>query len=167
MYVTYILQLLRRKPLLCAAWHGFSLKKTPASLSVRGRLCECFVNYLFTGMIALVSSSPTSLIELCMISREERNALIQKLLFGDWFSWNVRIADCPVAVIRVAASVWEVLQSLWELFVLNCVSEVCSCICGMRFQVCVSKHPPPVYLSTSDYHLLSQQGCHPSWRLVP
>lgn len=121
-----ILQFLRRKPLLCAAWLRFLEKHQQACLwEGTQEWMAIFVsvrNYLFTGMIALLSSSPPSLIELC-ISREERNALIQKLLFGDCL--NVRIADCRVAVIRVAASVWEVDLKASPVFMGVICFELC------------------------------------------
>jgi len=82
-------------------------------------------NYLFTGVIALLSSFPSSLIELWMISRVERNALMTMLLLGDWFSLNGRIADCLLAVM------WRLI--LWH----ESGVKVCSHFCGMTFQVCV------------------------------
>lgn len=98
-----IMQFLRRKLLLCAAWLCFLE-------NISGLACErplrawmaIFVSvgsHLFTSMIVLLQlfSFPSSLIELCMIEGEQ----------------------CFF------------------------VSDVCSCICGIRSRVCVSKRPPP------------------------
>lgn len=44
------------------------------------------LNYLFAGMIALLSSFPLITDRAPDDIKEERNALMHRLLLGDWFS---------------------------------------------------------------------------------